>query len=81
VTLLSATLLSQERKRSLALHTIVLLWGVQAIVTQSLLLREAQVLMLGSELVWGVMLFALQVPEILAGRFRKLWPVLSWCQG
>ena len=33
-------------------------WGVQAIVTQSILLREALVLMFGSELAWGIVLFA-----------------------
>ncbi len=33
-------------------------WGAQAIVTQSLLLREAIVLMFGSEFAWGVVLFA-----------------------
>lgn len=43
-------------KRPLAL--LVFAWGVQAIVTQSLLIREALVLMYGSELVWGVVLSA-----------------------
>jgi len=33
-------------------------WGVQAIVTQSLLLREGLVFMFGSEFAWGVVLFA-----------------------
>ncbi|HSW46425.1 MAG TPA: hypothetical protein VLM89_12730 [Phycisphaerae bacterium] len=33
-------------------------WGIQAIVTQSLLMREALVLMSGSELAWGIVLFA-----------------------
>ncbi|MCK4340865.1 MAG: hypothetical protein KAY37_03985, partial [Phycisphaerae bacterium] len=37
---------------------LVLAWGVQAIVTQALLLREALVLMFGSEFAWGVVLFA-----------------------
>jgi len=36
----------------------VLAWGVQAIVAQSLLVREALVLMYGSEFAWGVVLFA-----------------------
>lgn len=40
------------------LGLLVLAWGIQAIVTQSLLLREALVLMFGSELAWGVVLFA-----------------------
>ncbi len=37
---------------------LVLTWGVQAIVTQSLLLRESLVLMFGSEFAWGIVLFA-----------------------
>ncbi len=41
-----------------ALQVVVLVLGVQAIVTQSLLLREAQVLMFGCEFAWGVVLFA-----------------------
>ncbi len=41
-----------------ALWIVALAWGVQAIVTQSLLLREAMVLMSGSELVWGILLCA-----------------------
>ena len=40
------------------LTLLVLAWGVQAIVTQSLLVREALVLMYGSEFAWGVVLFA-----------------------
>ena len=40
------------------LSVLVLAWGAQAIVTQSLLLREALVLMFGSEFAWGVVLFA-----------------------
>lgn len=36
----------------------MLAWGVQAIVAQSLLVREALVLMYGSEFAWGVVLFA-----------------------
>ena len=47
-----------DRRRRLALGVLVLAWGVQAIVTQSLLLREALVLMFGSEFAWGVVLFA-----------------------
>jgi spermidine synthase len=37
---------------------VILAWGLQAIVTQSLLVREALVLMFGSEFAWGVVLFA-----------------------
>lgn len=37
---------------------LVLTWGVQAIATQSLLLRESLVLMFGSEFAWGIVLFA-----------------------
>ena len=40
------------------LSAVVVAWGGQAIVTQSLLLREAIVLMFGSEFAWGVVLFA-----------------------
>ncbi len=47
-----------EGSRRPALMGLVLAWGVQAIVTQSLLLREALVLMFGSEFAWGVVLFA-----------------------
>ncbi len=47
--------ISAER---LAFRMVVLAWGVQAIVAQSLLLREALVLMYGSEFAWGVVLFA-----------------------
>ncbi len=41
-----------------ALWIVALAWGAQAIVTQSLLLREAMVLMSGGELVWGILLCA-----------------------
>jgi spermidine synthase len=44
--------------RRARLGGLVLAWGAQAIVTQSLLLREATVLMYGSEFAWGVVLFA-----------------------
>ncbi len=40
------------------LALVVIAWGVQAIVIQSLLLREALVLMYGSEFAWGIVLFA-----------------------
>jgi spermidine synthase len=42
----------------LGLNGLVIAWGIQAIVMQSLLLREALVLMFGSEFAWGVVLFA-----------------------
>ncbi|MCP4590221.1 MAG: hypothetical protein GY842_05735 [bacterium] len=51
-------LLLPRYRRRLALGTLVLVYGVQAIVTQALLLREAVVLMFGSEFAWGVVLFA-----------------------
>jgi spermidine synthase len=47
-----------RRRRRFMLGPLVLAWGVQAIVTQSLLLREALVLMFGSEFAWGLVLFA-----------------------
>ncbi len=40
------------------LGVLAVAWGIQAIVTQSLLLREALVPMFGSEFAWGVILFA-----------------------
>ena len=40
------------------LAALVVAWGAQAIVTQALLLREALTLMFGSELAWGIVLFA-----------------------
>ena len=46
------------RRRRVWLGLLVLAWGMQAIVTQSLLLREALVLMFGSEFAWGIVLFA-----------------------
>ena len=46
------------RHGRIGLGLLVLAWGVQAIVTQSLLLREALVLMFGSEFAWGIVLFA-----------------------
>ena len=50
-------------------------WGVQAIVTQSLLLREALVLMFGSEFAWGIVLFAwlfgVAAGAVLGGRLAR----------
>ena len=40
------------------LSVLVVAWGAEAIVTQSLLVREALVLMFGSEFAWGVVLSA-----------------------
>ena len=51
-------LCENERHHRLWLGALVLAWGIQAIVTQSLLLREALVLMFGSEFAWGIVLFA-----------------------
>ena len=63
------------RRRRTALGVLVLAWGVQAIVTQSLLLREALVLMFGSEFAWGVVLFAwlfgVAVGALLGGRLAQ----------
>jgi len=50
--------LSSKRSARLWLGLVILAWGMQAIVTQSLLLREALVLLFGSELAWGIVLFA-----------------------
>ncbi len=50
--------LRSERASRFGLSVVVVAWGAQAIVTQSLLLREALVLMFGSELAWGIVLFA-----------------------
>jgi spermidine synthase len=52
------TLHSSDRWCRMWLSVLVMAWGAQAIVTQSLLLREALVLMFGSEFAWGVVLFA-----------------------
>ena len=50
--------ISQNRTRRFWLSMLVVAWGIQVIVTQSLLLREALVLMFGSELAWGIVLSA-----------------------
>ncbi len=47
-----------DRRDRVWLGVLVVAWGVQAIVTQSLLLREALVLMFGSYFAWGVVRFA-----------------------
>jgi spermidine synthase len=47
-----------DRLMRLSLAAVIFTWGIQAIVTQSLIVREAMVLMAGSELAWGIVLFA-----------------------
>lgn len=63
--------------RRTGLGLLVLAWGVQAIVTQSLLLREALVLMFGSEFAWGVVLFAwlmgVALGAMAGGRLSRHW--------
>lgn len=54
------------------LSLLVVAWGVQAIVTQALLLREATVLMYGSELAWGVV-FGAWLLGIAAGAALGGW--------
>lgn len=49
---------ARSRYRRIGLGALIVAWGAQAIVTQSLLLREAMVLMFGSEFAWGIVLFA-----------------------
>ncbi|HOW69080.1 MAG TPA: hypothetical protein PKY77_00650 [Phycisphaerae bacterium] len=49
---------SARRSARFWLSILIFVWGGQAMVTQSLLLRESVVLMSGSELAWGVVLFA-----------------------
>ncbi len=51
----------------LGLSGLVFALGFQAVITQSLLLREALVLMFGSELVWGAVLFAWLAGVALGG--------------
>jgi len=49
---------SAERLGRVSLAAVIFTWGIQAIVTQSLILRESMVLMAGSEFAWGIVLFA-----------------------
>jgi spermidine synthase len=58
---------SRPRLVRAALAMLIVVWGAQAIVTQSLLLREALVLMYGSEFAWGVVLFAWLLGVALGG--------------
>ena len=50
--------LPRPHTRHAWLSLVIVAWGVQALVTQSLLVREALVVMFGSEFAWGVVLFA-----------------------
>ncbi len=63
---------SSARAARAALAVAVFAWGVQAIVTQSLLVREALVLMSGIEFAWGVVFFAwllgVAVGAVVGGR-------------
>ncbi len=59
----------QTDRRRAWLSVLVLAWGMQAIVTQSLLLREALVLMFGSEFAWGIVLFAWLFGVAVGGTF------------
>ncbi len=67
-------------RRRVWLGALVVAWGMQAIVTQSLLLREAMVLMYGSELAWGIVLFAwllgVAVGAAMGGRATN-WAVIQ----
>ncbi|MGB2984795.1 MAG: hypothetical protein WBE26_02840, partial [Phycisphaerae bacterium] len=47
-----------DRRGRVCLGALILAWGIQAIVTESLLVREALVLMFGSEFAWGIVLSA-----------------------
>ncbi|MFH0980268.1 MAG: hypothetical protein V2A79_01850 [Planctomycetota bacterium] len=62
-------------RRRLALGGLILAWGAQAIVTQSLLIREALVLMFGSEFAWGVVLsawlFGVSLGALVGGRLAR----------
>ncbi len=53
-----ASSLANSQSRQRRLGVLVVAWGIQAIVTQSILLREAIVLMSGSEIAWGLTLCA-----------------------
>ena len=76
--------LPRHRPR-VALSVLVVAWGAQAIVTQSLLLREALVLMFGSEFAWGVVLFAwlfgVSVGALLGGRAARRRRADAWLAG
>jgi len=73
----SGTAARETPGRRTGLGLLVLAWGVQAIIAQSLLLREALVLMFGSEFAWGVVLFAWLMGVALGatagGRLSRRW--------
>ena len=55
------------------LGALVTAWGVQAVILQSLVLREAMVVMFGSELAWGVVLFAWLAGVAAGGAVGGWW--------
>jgi spermidine synthase len=61
------------RQLRLAFSGVVMVLGIQAIVSQSLLIREALVLMFGSEVAWGVVLTAWLLGVALGGVFAGRW--------
>lgn len=69
---------SATKTHTLSLSLLILAWGVQAIVTQAVLVREAIVLMAGSEFAWGVVLFAwllgIASGAPLGSRLARQWP-------
>ena len=63
----------------LALSAGILVLGIQAIVSQSLLIREALVLMFGSEIAWSVVLTAWLLGVALGGVLSGRWePKREW---
>ncbi len=66
-----------DRRSRVWLSAVVLAWGMQAIVTQSILLREAFVLMFGSELAWGIVLSA-WLAGVAVGSWLAGWAVQRW---
>jgi spermidine synthase len=56
-----------DRSRRWRLAAVIVVWGIQALVLQALLLREATVLMYGSEFAWGVVLSAWLAGVALGG--------------
>ncbi len=63
---------TQVKKVRIWLSAIVLAWGLQVIVAQSILLREAIVLMSGSEFAWGIVLFSWLL-GVAAGAYVGGW--------
>ncbi len=65
----------RERSGKKQLSLVIITWGVQVIVTQSILLREVTVLVFGSELAWGMVLFSwllgVSVGASIAGAFAE----------